>query len=192
MFLEESTRKKYWKKKYGVRTTISEVYRSSRTPRWHCGRRYWSVCSLCWTGLVCVTNDGRKSNGCPYKTTRLCWTRGWPHIGIHPGKDEGCSKIAQNSEVRVSRCMDTFSTARRAQIVCRTVKIQLFLLSVICTQHHLSHAFFLTTGSLSSCSQLFVIVSQHARTSLSRTDFTTHMRCLKGLTAQASCHSCLW
>ena len=48
----------------------------------------------------------------------------------------------------------------------RTLKVQLFLLSVICTQHHLSHAFFLTTGSLSSCSQLFVIVSQHARTSV--------------------------
>ena len=46
-----------------------------------------------------------------------------------------------------------------------------------CTQHHLSHAFFLTADSLSSCSQLFVSVRAHLL--VSRTDSTTHMRWLK-------------
>ena len=44
----------------GERTKNSEVCRTSRDPGWHCKRRLWSLCSLCWTGLICVPNDCRR------------------------------------------------------------------------------------------------------------------------------------
>ena len=44
-------------------------------------RRLWSLCSLYWTRLVCVTNDRSKKNGCHCKTTRLSWTSSWRRCG---------------------------------------------------------------------------------------------------------------
>ena len=43
-------------------------------------------------------------------TTRLWWTSSWRHTSIHSGEDGRCSQTAQNSKVRMSRCMDTPST----------------------------------------------------------------------------------
>ena len=83
--------------------------------RWHCKRRLWSLCSLCWTGLVCVSNDSSKSDGCHGKTTRLWWTSSWCRISTHSGENGGCSQIAQNSEVRMSWYMDTSSTTLVAE-----------------------------------------------------------------------------
>ena len=31
---------------FGIRTTVSKVQRQSRTPRWHCERWFWFVCSV--------------------------------------------------------------------------------------------------------------------------------------------------
>ena len=79
-------------KEFGVGATIPEVQRSSCTSRRHCERRLWSLCSVYWTGLIGIANDGRKSNGCYCSTTRLWRTSNWRSIGAHPGKNGGCSK----------------------------------------------------------------------------------------------------
>ena len=100
--------------KRGVRTQITEVQRQSRAPWWHCERRLWSLRSFFWTGLVCVSNDCRKSNGCYCKTTRLWRTSSWCSVCLHPCKIGGRSQIARNSKVRMSRRMDTSSTTQMA------------------------------------------------------------------------------
>ena len=102
---------------FGVRTKISEVQRSCRAPRWHCKRRLWSLCSFYWTGLICISNDCSKSNGCHRQATRLWWTSSWRSISVHSGKNGGCSQIAQNSKIRISWNMDTSSTTQMAEVV---------------------------------------------------------------------------
>ena len=67
--------------------------------------------------FVCVTNGSRKSNGCHCKATWWCRKSGRRSIRLRPSEDEGRSKIAQDSEVRVSRCMDTSSTTEMTGIV---------------------------------------------------------------------------
>ena len=98
-------------KKCGVGIKKSEVQRSSRTSRRHCKRRFWRPCSIHWTRLICITSDCRKSKGCHCKATRFWWTSSWCSICIHSGKVGGCSKIDQNSNIRMSRYMDTSSAA---------------------------------------------------------------------------------
>ena len=39
------------------------------------------------------------------------------NISPHPGKTGGCSKVAQKSEVRMSRCLDTSSKTQMAEIM---------------------------------------------------------------------------
>ena len=94
------------KKRWG-RTKITEAYWPSRTPWWHCERRLWSLRSFYWTGLVCVSNDCRKSNGCYCEITWLWRTSSWRSICLYPSKIGGRSRIAQSSKVRISRYMDT-------------------------------------------------------------------------------------
>ena len=96
------------KKKVHFATLMDKC--QSRAPWWHCKRRLWSLCSFYWTGLVCVPDDCRKSNGCYCKITRLWRTSSWLSICLHSGKIGGRSQIAQNSKVRMSRRMDTSST----------------------------------------------------------------------------------
>ena len=50
-----------------------------------------------------------------------------------PTKTRRCSKVAQNSEVRVSRHMDTCSTTQICRNHGQTLKIQRFLQNEICT-----------------------------------------------------------
>ena len=104
-------------RKCGVRPTISQVHRTSHAPRWQCKRRLWSLCRLYWTGLICVSNDCCRNNGCCCKITRLCWTSSWRHISIHSSKDGEWSKIAQTSQIGMSRCLDTCSTTQMAKIM---------------------------------------------------------------------------
>ena len=50
-----------------------------------------------WTGLVCVPNDCRKSNGCYCKVTRLWRTSSWCSVCLHSSEIGGRSQIAQKS-----------------------------------------------------------------------------------------------
>ena len=80
----------------------------SRTPRWHCERRFWSLRSLYWTRIICVSNDSSKSKGCHCKATRLWWTSSRRRISIHTGKI---------SKVRMFTNIDTSSTTQVAKIL---------------------------------------------------------------------------
>ena len=51
---------------------LEKIQRQSRAPWWHCERGVWSLRSFHWTGLVCIPDDCRKSNGCYCKIARLC------------------------------------------------------------------------------------------------------------------------
>ena len=124
------------------KTSTSEVWMSSRTPRWHGERRLWNQCKSL---LNCS-----KSNGRYRKITRLWWTSSWRRISMHSGEDGGCSETAQNSKVRMSRCMDTCSTTWMAKILRQTWKIQWFLLNEIFTDTHLLD-FFGKDGSRKFC-----------------------------------------
>ena len=104
-------------KEFGVGSTIPEVRRKSRASRWHCARRLWSLCSIYWTELISITNDGRKSNGCYCSTIWLWRTCSWRNIGTHPGKNGGCTKTTLNSQIRMSGCMDTSSKAYVAEVM---------------------------------------------------------------------------
>ena len=81
--------------------------RSSCTPRWHCGRWFRIACSIHWTGMIDVTNDGIKSNGYDIQTTRMRRKSSGRNISLHPGRNGRCTIIVENSEVRMSRCWDT-------------------------------------------------------------------------------------
>ena len=72
----------------------SEVQRQIRVPLGHCKRRLWSSSSF-FTEivLVCVPDDCRNNHGRYCNITRA-----------------GCSQIAQNSQIGISRCLDMSST----------------------------------------------------------------------------------
>ena len=67
------------------------------------------TCSIDRARSFCVSNDGRKSNGCHCKTTCFCGTSICFKMG-------GRSVVAKYSKVSTSRFMDTSSTAQVAQI----------------------------------------------------------------------------
>ena len=90
-------------KKWWVGTQITEVQKQSRAPGGHCERRLWSLRSFNWTRLICVPDDCCKNHGRYCKITRLWWTSSWRSICQYSGKIGRCSKIAQNSKIRMSR-----------------------------------------------------------------------------------------
>ena len=93
--------------------------------------------AVCTASLVCVSNDRSKSNGHYIKASRMFRTSSWCSIRLYSGKDGGCSKIAQNSQVGISRFMDTSSTTHLAPNHGQTLKIQWFFLNEIYTDIHL-------------------------------------------------------
>ena len=95
---------------------FSEVSRSCRTPRRHCERRLWSLCSFYWRRPVCITNDGNKSSVCHCTTTRLSDT----------------SKF-QSQDVQMYG--HVFHDINGPNLG-RTLKIQCVLLNEICTDTH--------------------------------------------------------
>ena len=97
--------------------TIPEVQGKSCASRRHCERRLWNLCSLYWKGLVCVSNDSSRSNGCHCKITRFWRTSSWCSFGLYSDKIGGRFQIAQNIWIRVSRRMDTSSTTETAEIM---------------------------------------------------------------------------
>ena len=80
-----------------------KILRTNCVPRWHCKGRFRFPCSLYWTGLVCVPDDCRKSNGCYCKITRLWRTSSSCSISLHPSKNwrtlPNCTKF-QNQNVQ--------------------------------------------------------------------------------------------
>ena len=115
-------------KEIGAGTSISEIQRQSRTPRWHCKRWLWFVCSVHWTRIISISNDSRKSNGYHIQTARMRRTNSWCGICWYPGKNGRCSKIIENTKIGMSRYLDTSTKAQMAQIM-----TQLFFSKGTCT-----------------------------------------------------------
>ena len=59
---------------------------------------------------ICISNDGRKSNGNHCKTTKLCRTSSRRRISLHSSTNERRSKIAENSQIGMSRLLDVSTT----------------------------------------------------------------------------------
>ena len=142
-------------KKHWERTKITEAYWLSRTPWWHCERRLWSLRSFYWTGLVCVSNDCRKSNGGYCEITWLWRTSSWRSICLYPSKIGGRSRIAQSSKVRISRFLDTsFMTHKWPKIMgkhwrsCGSSRTKFIrtLISRIVMGKNISRTFYLELG----------------------------------------------
>ena len=102
---------------FGVGATVSKIQRSSRTPRWHCERWFRFIRSIYWAGIIGVTNDGCKSNGCHIKTTRMLRTSGRRNISSHPGQNVRCTQIIENSKVKMSIYLDTSTKTQMSQIM---------------------------------------------------------------------------
>ena len=104
-------------KEFGVGATIPEVQRKSRASRRHCESRLRSLCSIYWTGLISITNGCRKGNGRHCSTTWMYRTSSWRNIGTRPGKNGGCSKTTENSQIRTFGCMDSSSKTQMAEVM---------------------------------------------------------------------------
>ena len=48
-----------------------KILRSSCTPRRHCERWFWILCSIYWTRIISITNDSGKSHGYHVQIARL-------------------------------------------------------------------------------------------------------------------------
>ena len=80
-------------------------------------RRFWHFCSINRAGFVNITNDGRKSNGCHRKATRMCRTSSRRNVMLHPSKNGGRFNTIETSQVRMSRFLDTSTTTYVAKIM---------------------------------------------------------------------------
>ena len=98
--------------KCGVGTQFSEPQRMSRTPRWHCKR--------------CAVFSEQVSSASQMTAAKVmdviarlpdCAGQAADAVPAYTPENEGRSKIAQNSEVRMSRWMDTSSTTQISEIL---------------------------------------------------------------------------
>ena len=102
-------------REFGAGTQISKIQMSSRTPRWQCKRWFRIVRSIHWARIMSITNDCRNSNGCHIKATRMCRTSSQRSINLHLGQNGRCTITIQNSEVRMSKCLDTSTKTQMVQ-----------------------------------------------------------------------------
>ena len=114
---------------YGVGTNNSEIQRLGCTPGWHGERRFCLTCSIHRAGFVCVTNDGRESNGCQSKATRMCRTCSRLTISLHPSQNGGRFNVIEISTQTLGYVYHDTSGRNLGP----TLKTQLFLLNEICT-----------------------------------------------------------
>ena len=94
-----------------------KIQRSSCTPRWYCKRRFWILCSVHWTRIISITNDSSKSHGYHIQTARVRRTSSGRSICLYPGKNGRCSKIIENSQIGMSRHLDSSTTTQMAKIM---------------------------------------------------------------------------
>ena len=119
----------------GAGTQLTDVHKQSRAPGRHCKRWLWRLCSFFWAGLVSISNDCRRSDGCDCKTNWLWRTSSWCSTRVHSGKDAGRSQIAQNSKVRIQTYGCVFHDTKGRNHG-QAVKIVWYLLNETCTVIH--------------------------------------------------------
>ena len=121
----------------GVGTEISETQRPGRAPRRHCERRFRLTRSIHGAGFICISNDGRKSNGCHCKTTRMCRTSSRRSLSLHSSQNGGRFRIAQQSQSQNVQTYGHVFHDTNGRNRGHTLKIQWYFLNEICTNTHL-------------------------------------------------------
>ena len=94
-----------------------KIQRSSCTPRRHCERRFWVSCSIHWTRIISISNDSSKNHGYHIQTARMLGTSSWRSICLHPGENGRCINVIENSQIGMSRHLDTSTEAQMAKIM---------------------------------------------------------------------------
>ena len=81
---------------------------------WHFERWFWILCSIYRTRIISITNDSSKSHGYNIQTVRKRRTSSWRSICLYPGKNGRWSKNIENSQIGVSRHLDSCTTTQMA------------------------------------------------------------------------------
>ena len=91
-----------------------KIQRSSCTPRWYCKRRFWVLRSIHRTRIISISNDSGQNHGYHLQITRLRWTSSRRSISSYPSENGRCSQIVQNSQIGMSRHVDSSTTTQIA------------------------------------------------------------------------------
>ena len=95
-----------------------KIQRSSCTPRRHCERWYWILCSIHWTRIISIWNDGSKSHGYHIQIARVRTTSSWRSICSYPGKKwNSLQNYLEFKKIWMSRQMDPSTTTRMSKIM---------------------------------------------------------------------------
>ena len=100
-------RTKEWRQKsaFCVIDGALSSQRQSRTSRRHCERWFRIICSIHWTRIISITNDGSKNHGYYIKASRMFRTGSWSSIRIYSGQKGRCINFAKFPK---SECPDTW------------------------------------------------------------------------------------
>ena len=82
--------------------TKHQKYKSSCTPRLHCKRWFWILCSIYRTRIISITNDCSKNHGYHIQTARMLRTSSGRNIRSYRSKNEGCTQSTENSKFGMS------------------------------------------------------------------------------------------
>ena len=94
-----------------------KIQKSNCTPRRHCERWFWILCSIHRARFICVANDGSKNHGYRTQTARLRKTSSWCSICLYSGQNGRCTKIIENSKIGMSTPVDSSTTTQVAKIM---------------------------------------------------------------------------
>ena len=95
-----------------IRGKAPKIQRSSCIPRRYCERWFWTWCSIHRTRIISITNDSNNSHGYHIQTTKVHKTNSWRSICCNPCKNGRCSENPENSQIGVSRHLDSSTTTQ--------------------------------------------------------------------------------
>ena len=84
---------------------------------WYCERWFWILCSIHWTRIISFSNDSSKSHGYHLQIARVRRTSSWRSICFCPSENGRCSTIFENSQIGMSRHLDSSTTTQMAKIM---------------------------------------------------------------------------
>ena len=94
-----------------------KIQRSSCTPWWYCKRRLRVLRSIHWTRIFSISNDRSQHHGYHLQIAGLRWTSSRRSISLSPSNNGRCSQIIENSQIGVSRHLDSSTTTQMAKIM---------------------------------------------------------------------------
>ena len=78
---------------------------------------FWILCSIYRIRIISITNDSSKDHGHHIQTARVRRTSSSCSICSYPGQNGRCSKIIENSQIGMSRHLDSSTTTRMVKIM---------------------------------------------------------------------------